>query len=160
MCRVFSCVVGKGCLLWLVCSLGQTLLAFALLHSVLQGQICLLFQVFLDFLLLHSSPLFWKGHLIWVLALEGLVGLDRTIQLQFLQHYQLGHRLGWLWYWKVCLANEQRSFCHFWDCTQVLHFRLWHFRLILLIRHFYKCRQRQRDNEKGKKKKIRWNNYF
>ena len=30
---------------------------FALLHSVLQGQICLLLQVFLNFLLLHSSPL-------------------------------------------------------------------------------------------------------
>ena len=37
--------------------LGKTLLAFALLHSVFQGQICLLRQVFLDFLLLHSSPL-------------------------------------------------------------------------------------------------------
>ena len=24
----------------------------------------------------------------------------------------------------VCLGNEQRSFCHFWDCTQVLHFGL------------------------------------
>ena len=32
MCRVFSCVVGRGCLLWPVCSLGKTLLAFALLH--------------------------------------------------------------------------------------------------------------------------------
>ena len=42
MCRVFSCVVGRGCLLWPVHSLGRTLLAFALLHSVLQGQICLL----------------------------------------------------------------------------------------------------------------------
>ena len=28
MCRVFSCVVGRGCLLWLVRSLGKTLLAF------------------------------------------------------------------------------------------------------------------------------------
>ena len=37
ICRVFSCVVGRGCLLWPVCSLGRTLLAFALLHSVLQG---------------------------------------------------------------------------------------------------------------------------
>ena len=48
--------VGRVCeiLLW---SLGKTLLVFALLHSVLQGQICLLLQVFLDFLLLHSSPL-------------------------------------------------------------------------------------------------------
>ena len=56
MCRVFSWVVGRGCLLWLVHSLGKTLLAFALLHSVFQGQICLLLQLFLDFLLLHSSP--------------------------------------------------------------------------------------------------------
>ena len=39
MCRVFSCVAGRGCLLWPVCSLGKTLLAFALLHSVFQGQI-------------------------------------------------------------------------------------------------------------------------
>ena len=43
--------------------LAKTLLAFALLHVVLQGQICLLLQVSLDFLLLHSSPLWWKGHL-------------------------------------------------------------------------------------------------
>ena len=38
-------------------SIDRTLLAFALLLSVLQGQICLLLQVFLDFLLLCSSPL-------------------------------------------------------------------------------------------------------
>ena len=54
-CRVFSCVVGRGCLLCPVYSLGKTLLAFALLHSVFQGQICLLLQVFPDFLLLHSA---------------------------------------------------------------------------------------------------------
>ena len=29
MCRVFSCVVGRGCLLWPVHSLGQTLLALS-----------------------------------------------------------------------------------------------------------------------------------
>ena len=40
MCRVISCVVGRGCLLWPVCSLGKILLAFALLHFVLQGQTC------------------------------------------------------------------------------------------------------------------------
>ena len=89
-----------------------------------QGQICLLLQVFLDFLLLHSSPLWWKGHLFLVLVLEGLVGLHRTIQLQLLQHYWLGHRLGLLWYWMVCLGNEQRSFCRFWDCIWGLHFGL------------------------------------
>ena len=42
----------------------------------------------------------------WVLVLEGLVGLHRTIQLQLLQHYWSGHRLGLLWYWMVCLGNE------------------------------------------------------
>ena len=57
MCRVFSCVVGRGFLLWPVHFLGKTLLVFALLHSTFQGQICLLLQVFLGFLLLHSSRL-------------------------------------------------------------------------------------------------------
>ena len=35
-----------------------------------------------------------------------------------------GHRLSLLWHWLVCLGNELRSFCRFWDCTQVLHFKL------------------------------------
>ena len=61
MCRVFSCVVGKGYFLWPVCSPGKTLSPFALLHSGLQCQICLWLQVFPDFLLLHSSPLWFKG---------------------------------------------------------------------------------------------------
>ena len=73
-----------------------SLLAFALFHSVLQGQICLLLQVFLDFLLLHSNPLEWIGHQFWALVLEVLVGLHRTVQLQLLQHYWSGHRLGLL----------------------------------------------------------------
>ena len=118
MCSVFSLIVGRGCLLWPVHFLGKTLLAFALLHSVLQGQICLLLQVFLDFLLLHSSSLYWKGHLFWMLVLEVLVVPRRVIQLKLLQHYWSVHRLGLLWYWMACLGNEQRSFCHFWDCIQ------------------------------------------
>ena len=109
MCRVFSCVVGRGCLLWPVRFPDITLLAFALLHSILQGQICLLLQVFLDFLLLHSSPLKWKGHLFWVLVLKALVGIHRIVQLQLLQHYWSWHRLGLLWYWMVCLGNKDHS---------------------------------------------------
>ena len=105
--RVFSCVVGNGCLLWPVCSLGKTLLAFALLHSVFQSQICLFLQVFLDFLLLHSSPLSWKGHLFLVLVLKVLVALHRTVQLQLLQHYCLGHRLRLLSYWMVALETNR-----------------------------------------------------
>ena len=77
-----------------MCSLGRTLLDFALLPSVLQGQICLLFQVSLDFLLLHFSPHDEKDIFFGVLVLEGLVGLHRTIELELLWHYWLGHRLG------------------------------------------------------------------
>ena len=124
MYRVFSCIVGRECLLWPVRSLGKTLLAFTLLHFILQNQTCLLLQVSLDFLLLHSSPLKGKGHLFWVLVLESFVGLHRTIQLQLLQHWWLGHSLRLLWCWMICLESEPRSFCHFWDCTQVLHYEL------------------------------------
>jgi len=103
---VISCVVGWGCLLWPVCSLGKTV-SLCLLHFVLQGQTCLLLQVSLDFLLLHSSPLWWKEHLFLVLVLEGLIGHHRTVQLQLLLHWCLGHRLGLLWYWMVFLRNKQ-----------------------------------------------------
>ena len=48
-------------------------------------------------------------------------GLHRTVQLQLLQCYWLGHWLGLLSYWMVCLGNEQRPFWRFWDCIQVLH---------------------------------------
>ena len=134
MCRVFSCVVGRGCLLWPVRSLGKTLLAFALLNFIFQGQICLLLQVFPDFLFFIPLPYNEKDSF-WVLVLNGLVGLHRTIQLQPLQHYWLGCRLRLLWYWVVCLGNKQRSFCCFWDCIQVLHFGLFCWSWWLL--HFF-----------------------
>ena len=73
-----------------------------------------------------QSPIM-KRTSVLVLVLKGLVALHRTIQLQLLQHYWLGHVIqviGLLWYWVVCLGNEQRSFCRFWDCIQVPHFRL------------------------------------
>ena len=123
ICRVFSCVVGRVCLLWPVRSLSKTLLAFALLCSVLQGKIFLLLQVSLDFLLLYSYPLWWKWHLFWVLVLKGLVSLHRTIQLQLLQNYLLGIDLDYCdteWF----ALETNRGHCHFWDCTQALHFRL------------------------------------
>ena len=37
-----------------------------------------------------------KGYLFWMLVPEGLIGLHRTVQLQLLQHYWLGHGLGLL----------------------------------------------------------------
>ena len=54
MCRIFCCVVERGCLLWPVHFLGKTLLVFALLQSAFQGQICLLLQVFLSVFLSFS----------------------------------------------------------------------------------------------------------
>ena len=95
-----------------------------LLCCPVSGIWCLFFFLLVYAIILHSSPLSWKRHLFGVLVLEGLVSLCRAIQLQLLRHYWSGHRLGLLWYWMVCPGNEQRSFCHFWDCTQVLHFRL------------------------------------
>ena len=107
VCRVFSCVVGRGCFLWPVHSLGKTLLAFGLLRFILPTPKLPVTPRVSWLLLLHSNPLWWKGHLLLVLVVEGLVGLHRTIQLQPLWHYWSGHRLGLLWYWMVCLGNKQ-----------------------------------------------------
>ena len=111
MCRVFSCVVGRGCLLWPVCSLGKTLLAFALLHSILHSILKAKFscysRCFLTSYFCIPVPYDEKDIFFWVLVLEGLVGLHRTIQLQLLQHYWLGHRPGLLWYWMVCLEMNR-----------------------------------------------------
>ena len=83
-------------------SLGKTLLAFALLRFVLQGQICLLLQVSLDSVLFIAVPYDVKDIFVCVcmcvcvlvleglVGLQGLVGLHRTVQLQLLQHCWLG----------------------------------------------------------------------
>ena len=123
VCRVFSMLLEEG-VCYDQCFPLAKLLAVSLLHFVLQGRICLLLQVFLDFLLLHPVPYNAKDIFFWVLVLKDLVGLHWTIQLKLVQHYWLGHRLGLLWYWMICLGNEQRSFCCFWDCIQVLQFGL------------------------------------
>ena len=96
-CVESSLVLLEKGLLWPVRSLGKTLLAFSLLHFVLQGQICLLLHVF-------QSPIM-KRTSFWLLVLEGLVGLHRTVQLQPLLCYWSGHRLGLPWYWMVCLGE-------------------------------------------------------
>ena len=77
-------------------SLGKTLLAFALLHSVLQGQTYLLLQVILTSHFCIPTPYDEKDIFWGVLILQGLVGLHRTVPLQLLQRYWLGHRLGLL----------------------------------------------------------------
>ena len=112
-CVVFSCVAGRRCLLWPVHSPGKTLYL-----PVTPGVSWLATFAF-------QSPIMKRTSL-GVLVLKGLVGLHRTVQLQLLQHYWLGHRLGLPRYWMVCLGNEQRSFCHFWDWIQVRHFRFFY----------------------------------
>ena len=98
-----SYLVGRGCWLWSVRSLDKILLAFALLHLVLQGHL----------------PFFFFG-----VSSKSSYKLHRTSHLQPSWHQWSGHRLRVLWWWVVCLGNKPRSFCHFWDCTQVLHFSL------------------------------------
>ena len=134
MCRVFSCVFGREWLPWLVPSLGKTVSLWPALFYTPRTNLPIVPGIsWLPTFAFQS--LMMKRTSFWVLVLEGLVGLHRTIQLQLFQHYWLGHRLGLLWYWMVCLGNEQRSFCRFWDCIHVLHFRLFCWSWWLL--HFF-----------------------
>ena len=102
------------------CVLLTKLLTLALLHFVLQVQTCLLFWYLFTSYFCIPIPYNEKTSF-WVLVLQDLY---RTSQLLLLHHQWLGHRLGLLWCWMVYVGNKLRSFCHFWGCTQVLHFRL------------------------------------
>ena len=134
MCRVFSCVVGKGCLLWPVRSLGKNSISLCP-PSLCTPRPNLPVTPGVPWLptFAFQSPI-TKGHLFWVLVLKRLIGLHKTIRLQLLQCYWSGHRPRLPWYWMVCLGNEQKSFCRFWDCIQVLHFGL--FRWLWWLSHF------------------------
>ena len=141
MCRVFSCVVGRGCFLWPVCSLGQTILAFAP-TSFCTPRPHLPVTPGVSWLLTFAlqSPIM-KRTSFWGVSSRNLVDLHRIVQVQLYHHYWSGRRLGLLsshhclWYWIVCLGNEWRSFCCFWDCIQVLHFRL--FCWLWWLLHFF-----------------------
>ena len=148
MCTVFSCV-GRKCFLWPVSSLGKTLLGFALFNFVLQARpnlpvtpgISWLHTFAFQYSMMENTSFFF---FFFVIVLKGLLVLHRTSQPKFLQHYWSGHRLGVLWYWMVCLGNEQRSFCHFWNCTQILLSRMIFFFLTVRASPFllrYSCPQ-------------------
>ena len=109
MCRVFSCVVGRGCLLWQAHSLGKTILAFVLLHLYSKAKFACYSRCFLTSYFWIPVPYNEKDIFYWVLVLKGLVGLHKTVQPQFLQHYWSGHGLGLLWYWMVCLGHERNK---------------------------------------------------
>ena len=117
MCRVFSCVVGQGYLLWAVCSLEhKTLLAFLYSKAKLPVTPGISWLPTFSF----QSPIMKRTSFGGVSSKTSCRSY-RTVQLQLLQYYWSGHRLGLLWYWMVCLGNEQRSFCHIWDCALVWH---------------------------------------
>ena len=71
-------------------SLGKTLLAFALLHSVLQGQICLLLQYFLTSYFCIPVP-YNENDIFFGCYLEGFASIHRTIQLQLIQGIDLDY---------------------------------------------------------------------
>ena len=122
ICRVISYVVGRGCFLWPVSSHDKTLLALPWFILYSNTKLAYYSRYLLTSQFCIPVPYDEKDIFFLVLVLKGLVGLHRTVQLQLIQW--LRHRLGLLWYWMVCLGNEQRSFCCFWDCIQVLHFIL------------------------------------
>ena len=116
--------VGKGCFLWQVYSLVKILLAFFPVSfltprpnlPVIPGISWLPTFAFL-------SPVMKRTSLFGVSSRRSCRSSKNHSTLTS-SALVVGHRLGLLWYWMVCLGNEQRSFCHFWDCTQVLHFGL------------------------------------
>ena len=113
MCRAFPCVVGRGCLLWSVHTLGKTQFSFALLHFVLKAKFaCYSRYLWTSYFLFHSPIM--KRPSSFFLVLEGLVSLHRTVQLQLLQHYWSRHRLGLLilnglpWKWTEIILSFLR----------------------------------------------------
>ena len=100
MCKAVSCVVGRGCLLWPVSSLGKTLVSFC----------CASFCSPRPRLACYSRYLLTSSFCIPVSCNEKDIFfgsfLHRTVQLQLLQHFWLWHRLGSLWYWFALEMNR------------------------------------------------------
>ena len=161
MCITFSCVLGRGCLLWPVRSLSHffsfifiswrniqcvLLSHFFHLFLLVGGTFSVFyFLIFFSFIFISWTSAFsWQNSVsLWpasyctprpnlpvtpgiswlatfafqssvmkrtsflALVLEGLVGLHRTIQLQFLQLYGPGHKLALLWYWEFALEMNR-----------------------------------------------------
>ena len=93
MCRVFSCVVGRWCLLWPVHFLGKTISLCPASFRIPRPNLPVTPGVSWLPTFAFQSPIM-KRTSFWVLVLKGLVGLYRTVQLQLLQCSWLGDRLG------------------------------------------------------------------
>ena len=108
ICRVFSCVVGRGCLLRLVHSLGKTLLALTCFipYSIPRPNFPVTPGVSWLPTFAFQSPIMERTYILAVSSKRS-VGLHKTVQLQLLQRYWLGHRLGLLWYWRFALEMNR-----------------------------------------------------
>ena len=97
-CRVISCVVGRGCLLWPVRSLGKILSLCPASFCTPKPNMPVTSGISWLLIFAFQSPIMKRTSFLGVIS-RSIVGLHRIIQLQHLQYYQLGHRLGLLWYW-------------------------------------------------------------
>ena len=77
-----------------MCSLGETLLAFACFILYFKTKLPCHSRYLLASYFAFQSPIM-KQTSFGVLVLQGHVGLHRTIQHQLLQHYWSGHRLNY-----------------------------------------------------------------
>ena len=108
-CVVFSCVVGRGCLLWPGHFLGKTISLCPASFRILRPNLPVTPGVSWLRTFAFQSPIMKRTYFFWVLALKGLVGLHRTVQLQLLQRYWLEHRLGLPWYWMEYYSALKRN---------------------------------------------------
>ena len=103
MCRVLSCVGGRGCLLsafsWQnsISLCPASFLTPRLNLPVTPGVSLLLIFAF------QSSIM--KRTTFWGVSSRRSCRIHRSVQLLLLQHYWSGHRLGLPWYWMVCLGK-------------------------------------------------------
>ena len=103
MYRVFSCVVGRECLLWPVSSFWQK--SVRLWPATLctpRPNLCVTPDISWLPTFALQSPIIKKTSFGGVSSRRSCRP-SRTIQLQLLHYFRLGHRLGLLWYWMVCL---------------------------------------------------------
>ena len=129
MCRVFSCVVGRGCLLWPARSLGKTLLAFAQkassYHEIprkMEWKLPFISPVLLTNPALYSTTFYFKLHfgypelIVFTLALLAFcsaIGLWIYYYL-FLEHSSLPRYLTTnLFTWLTSDSASLNLRCHF-----------------------------------------------
>ena len=121
--RVDSWFVGKGCFLWPVVFFQQKSVSLCPTSFCTPRPNLPVILVSPDFVFLHSNPLWWKEHpFFWVLILEDIVNSSKNRSTSASSASVFGARLRLPWCWMICLGNKLRSFCCFWDYTQVLHF--------------------------------------